>query len=142
MAEKRTTDEIYRQQQIGEFMTTWDDFPRPGLTAWADRRKAGLMGNAKSSRHTPKFRPFDMLAEPNQSLVILANANHRIGVESVFGVQDAFHRYVDADMIYFQYCGTTRRATSSWCPAGSPTGRSVPRTACATSASRTSPSIT
>jgi quercetin dioxygenase-like cupin family protein len=111
MAEKRTIDEIAKQQEIGEFMTTWDDFPRPGLTAWADRRKAGLMGNAKSSRYTPKFRPFDMLAEPNQSLVFLANANHRIGVESVFGVQDAFHRYVDADMIYFQYCGHTTLET-------------------------------
>jgi quercetin dioxygenase-like cupin family protein len=111
MAEKRTIDEIARQQQIGEFMTTWEDFPRPGLAAWADRRKAGLMGNAKSSRYTPRFRPFDMLAEPNDSLVILANANHRIGVESVFGVQEAFHRYVDADIIYFQYCGTTRLET-------------------------------
>ncbi len=111
MAEKRTIDTVYQQQEIGEFMTTWEDFPRPGLAAWADRRKAGLMANAKSTRYTPKFRPFDMLAEPNQSLVILANANHRIGVESVFGVQDAFHRYVDADMIYFQYAGRTTLET-------------------------------
>jgi len=107
MAANRTMDEIYKQEQIGEFMTTWEDFPRPGLAAWADRRKTGLMGTAKSSRHTPRFRPFDMLAEPNDALVILENLNHRIGVESVCGVQDAFHRYVDADIIYFQFCGTT-----------------------------------
>jgi quercetin dioxygenase-like cupin family protein len=105
VAANRTIDEIYKQEQIGEFMTTWDDFPRPGLAAWADRRKAGLMGTAKSSRYTPRFRPFDMLAEPNDALVILENKNHRIGVESVCGVQDAFHRYVDADILYFQFCG-------------------------------------
>ena len=57
----RTVEEIYKQQQIGEFMTTWEDFPRPGLAAWADRRKAGLMGTAKSTRYTPKFRPFDTM---------------------------------------------------------------------------------
>lgn len=107
MALERTIQEIYKQQQIGEFMTTWEDFPRPGLAAWADRRKAGLMGTAKSSRFTPRFRPFDMLAAPNQSLVFLENANHRIGAESVVGVQEAFHRYVDADIIYFQFSGTT-----------------------------------
>jgi len=111
MAASRTIDEIYKQQEIGEFMTTWEDFPRKGLAAWADRRKAGLMGTAKSSRYTPKFRPFDMLAEPNDSLVFLENDNHRIGVESVCGVQDAFHRYVDADIIYFQFCGTTTLET-------------------------------
>jgi len=103
----KTVDEIYKQKEIGEFMTTWEDFPRPGLAAWADRRKAGLMGTAKSSRFTPKFRPFDMLARPNQSIIFLENDNHRIGAESVCGVQDAFHRYVDADIIYFQFCGTT-----------------------------------
>ena len=107
MEANRTIDAIYKQEQIGEFMTTWEGFPRPGLAAWADRRKAGLMGTAKSTRYTPRFRPFDMLARPNQSLVILENQNHRIGVESVCGVQDAFHRYVDADIIYFQFCGTT-----------------------------------
>ncbi len=107
MEANRTIDAIYKQEQIGEFMTTWENFPRPGLAAWADRRKAGLMGTAKSTRYTPRFRPFDMLARPNQFLVILENQNHRIGVESVCGVQDAFHRYVDADIIYFQFCGTT-----------------------------------
>ena len=107
MDANRTIEEIHKQEQIGEFMTTWEDFPRPGLAAWADRRKAGLMGTARSTRYTPRFRPFDMLARPNQSLVILENQNHRIGVESVCGVQDAFHRYVDADIIYFQFCGTT-----------------------------------
>jgi quercetin dioxygenase-like cupin family protein len=107
----RTMDEINKQEQIGEFMTTWEDFPRKGLAAWAERRKAGLMGTAKSTRYTPKFRPFDLLAEPNQSVVFLENANHRIGAESVCGVQDAFHRYVDADIIYFQFCGTTTLET-------------------------------
>jgi len=107
VTKERTIEEVYKQEQIGEFMTTWEDFPRPGLAAWADRRKAGLMGTAKSTRYTPRFRPFDMLAAPNQRFVFLENDNHRIGAESVCGVQDAFHRYVDADIIYFQFAGAT-----------------------------------
>jgi mannose-6-phosphate isomerase-like protein (cupin superfamily) len=104
---KAAEEKVYRQKRIGEFMTTWKDFPRPGLAAWAEREKAGLMGTAKSTHYTPRFRPFDMLSIPNQPLVFLENANHRIGVESVVGVQDSFHRYVDCDMIYFQFCGDT-----------------------------------
>ena len=104
---KAAEEKVYKQKQIGEFMTTWKDFPRPGLAAWAERRKAGLMGTAKSTRYTPRFRPFDMLSIPNQSLVILENEYHRIGVESVVGVQDSFHRYIDADMVYFQFCGNS-----------------------------------
>jgi mannose-6-phosphate isomerase-like protein (cupin superfamily) len=108
---KAAEEKVYRQKQIGEFMTTWKDFPRPGLAAWAERKKAGLMGTAKSTHYTPRFRPFDMLSTPNQSLVILENENHRIGVESVVGVQESFHRYVDCDMIYFQFCGKTKVET-------------------------------
>jgi mannose-6-phosphate isomerase-like protein (cupin superfamily) len=104
---KGAEEKVYRQKQIGEFMTTWKDFPRPGLAAWAERKKADLMGTAKSTHYTPRFRPFDLLGSPNQSLVILENENHRIGVESVVGVQESFHRYVDCDMIYFQFCGNT-----------------------------------
>jgi hypothetical protein len=89
---KAAEEKVYKQKQIGEFMTTWKDFPRPGLAAWAERKKAGLMGTAKSTHYTPRFRPFDMLGTPNQSLVILENENHRIGVESVVGVQESFHR--------------------------------------------------
>ena len=111
MATKAQVDaaekKVYSQQQIGEFMTTWKDFPRPGLAAWSERKKAGLMNTAKSTRYTPKFRPFDMLSVPNQSLVVLENENHRIGAECVVGVQDSFHRYVDCDMVYFQFCGNT-----------------------------------
>ncbi len=88
-------------------MTTWKDFPRPGLAGWAERQKAGLMGTAKSTHYTPRFRPFDMLSTANQSLVILENEYHRIGVESVVGVQDSFRRYVDSDMVYFQFCGNS-----------------------------------
>ena len=104
---KAAEEKVYQQKQIGEFMTTWKDFPRPGLAAWAERKKAGLMGTAKSTRYTPRFRPFDMLSLPNQSLVILENEYHRIGVESVVGVQDSFHRYIDCDMVYFQFCGSS-----------------------------------
>src|ERR687892_956303 len=104
---KAAEEKVYKQKQIGEFMTTWKDFPRPGLAGWAERKKAGLMGTAKSTHYTPRFRPFDMPSIPNQSLVILENEYHRIGVESVVDVQDSFHRYIDSDMVYFQFCGNS-----------------------------------
>jgi len=105
MSASEALAEVYKQREIGEFMTTSRDFTRPGLEAWSVRKKAGLMAIGKSSHYIPRFRPFDLLAEPNQSLVVLENDHHRIGVESVCGVQAAFHRYVDCDTIYFQYCG-------------------------------------
>jgi len=104
MPDQRTLEEMQRQQEIGEFMTG----PGPGLVGWSDRRKTDLLGTFKSTHFVPQFRPFDLLTAPNQPLKILENASHRIGVESVEGTQDAFHRYIDADMIYFQFCGTTR----------------------------------
>lgn len=94
-------------QEIREFMTTWDNSPRPPLEAWSDRRKADLMGSAKSTRYLPLFRPFDMLTLPRQHLVVIENDDHRIGVESVVGVQDHFHRNVDFDTVFFQFCGRT-----------------------------------
>jgi len=103
----RTYEKALSQEQIGEFMTTSKDHPRPGLAAWNTRAKIGLIGTAKSTYHRPIFRPFDLLALPNQRMAIVENDHHRIGVESVDGVQDAFHRYVDMDMIYFQFSGNT-----------------------------------
>lgn len=100
-----------RIQQIREFMTTWDGSPRPPLEAWSDRNKADLMRSTKSTRFLPLFRAFDLLAMPSQALTVLANDDHRIGVESVVGVQEHFHRWVDADVVYFQYCGTTTLET-------------------------------
>ncbi len=95
MSTQEALAEVYKQQEIGEFMTTARDFPRKGLEAWSDRRKAGLMATGKSSHYIPCFRPFDMLAEPNQSLVILENDYHRIGVESVLGVPPPVVNWVE-----------------------------------------------
>jgi len=100
-----------RVVKIREFMTTWDNSPRPPLEAWSDRNKADLMASTRSTRFLPLFRAFDLLAMPNQSLTILQNNDHRIGVESVCGAQEHFHRYVDADVVYFQYCGRTTLET-------------------------------
>ena len=97
MANSRTIEELHRKQQIGEFSEA----------GWSERNKRDIIGTARSSHFIPQFRPFDLLRAPNQPLVILENAYHRIGVESVLGCQDAFHRYIDADMIYFQFCGAT-----------------------------------
>ena len=92
---------------IREFMTTWDTSPRAALEAWSDRRKADLMGSTRSTRFLPLFRAFDLLSMPQQALVLLENGDHRIGVESVCGMQDHFHRHVDCDVVFFQYCGRT-----------------------------------
>ncbi|MSQ72775.1 MAG: hypothetical protein EXR27_16010 [Betaproteobacteria bacterium] len=97
--------------KIREFMTTWDTSPRAPMEAWSDRNKADLMASTKSTRFIPLFRAFDLLAMPNQSLMLLQNDDHRIGVESVVGAQEHFHRHVDADVVYFQYCGRTTLET-------------------------------
>src|SRR5687767_1230671 len=99
MADPRTLEELNRvMTEIEEGMSTWKGLPRPNGTANAERKKAGLMGVGTSSRFTPLFRPFDLLTAPNQRLRVVENEFHRIGVESVCGVQDAFHRYVDSDL--------------------------------------------
>lgn len=95
------------KSDIGEFMTSWAGFARPGLQAWSDRRRDQLIGTVKSSHYLPKFRLFDLLRLPNEQVPFLENEDHRIGVEAVVGAQERFHRYIDTDMIYFQYCGNT-----------------------------------
>lgn len=97
--------------QSREFMTTWHSSPRPGVEAWSTRKKANLMGSGKSTDFVPLFRPFDLLAAPNQSKLILENSDHRIGVESVCGAQAYFRRHIDFDTIYFQFAGTTTLET-------------------------------
>jgi quercetin dioxygenase-like cupin family protein len=80
---------------------------RGHMLAWSQRQKEGLRGSARGKHFVPKFRPFDMLTEPNQSLFFLVNEDQRIGVESVVGCQDQFSRNIDFDMIMFQFCGET-----------------------------------
>jgi quercetin dioxygenase-like cupin family protein len=94
-----------------EFMTTWYSSSRPPVEAWATRNKADLMASTKSTRHVPLFRAFDLLAQPNQSLMVLQNDDHRIGVESVCGAREEFIRHVDFDTVYFQFAGNTTLET-------------------------------
>ena len=54
-----------------------------------------------------------MLSIPNQSLVILENEYHRIGVESVIGVQDSFHRYIDSAIVYSSFPAEVKLKPSS-----------------------------
>src|SRR5438067_12753677 len=85
--------------KIREFATTGGS---PGPRMWCDRDKEELIGSAKGApEDIPNFRPFDMLAEPNQSLVVLQNQDMRVGVENLSGTQPAFHRNSDYDTLYF-----------------------------------------
>src|SRR3954466_56285 len=56
-----------------EFMTTWHASARTYLPHWSERKKANLMGSGSSTRAVPPFRAFDLIATPNQALVLLAN---------------------------------------------------------------------
>jgi quercetin dioxygenase-like cupin family protein len=94
-----------------EFMTTWHTSTRPPIETWSMREKAGLMETGQSTYRVPPFRPFDLLATPNQALVLLQNQDHRIGVESVCGARETFRRHVDFDTVYFQFAGTTTLET-------------------------------
>ena len=75
------------------------------------RDKTGLMETGRSTYRVPPFRAFDLLAYPNQAIVLLENADHRIGVESVCGSQNTFRRNVDFDTVYLQFAGTTSLET-------------------------------
>jgi len=90
---------------IREFMTGWFEPDKPHMTAWSKRQKEGLRGTATGKRYVPGFRPFDMLGEPNQSLVIFENSDQRIGVEYVTGTRPHFVRNIDFDEMFFQFCG-------------------------------------
>lgn len=90
---------------IREFMTGWFDPGRPHMTAWSNRQKEMLRGTATGKRYVPGFRPFDMLSEPNQSVLIFENSDQRIGVEYVTGTRQNFVRYIDFDALFFQFSG-------------------------------------
>jgi hypothetical protein len=94
-----------------EFMTTWHNSTRPAIEAWSMRDKSTLMESGHSTYRVPPFRAFDLLATPNQSLVLLENVDHRIGVESVCGAQAVFKRNVDFDTVYLQFAGNTSLET-------------------------------
>jgi mannose-6-phosphate isomerase-like protein (cupin superfamily) len=91
---------------VREFMTGWFGTKASHMLAWSNRRKEGLMGSAKGKHFLPGIRPFDMLREPNQALVMFENADQRIGVESVVGARDHFVRNIDFDEVYFQFAGS------------------------------------
>ena len=103
----KTAEEIYKQKEIGEFMTTWEDFPRPGPRRLGGPAQGWPHRHGEEQPVHAEVPPVRHACRTNQSIIFLENDNHRIGAESVCGVQDAFHRYVDADIIYFQFCGTT-----------------------------------
>jgi quercetin dioxygenase-like cupin family protein len=96
---------------IREFMTGWFDPSRPHMSAWSKRQKEGLRGTATGKRYVPGFRPFDMLSEPNQSLVIFENDDQRIGVEYVTGTRPNFVRNIDFDELLFQFSGRSHMET-------------------------------
>ncbi len=90
---------------IKEFSTRWG---RPDHRTFFERDLEGLIGSAKDSPlNTPNFRPFDMLTEPSQSLVVWQNEDMRIGVESLSGPAPAFRRGCDYDELWFQFAGET-----------------------------------
>jgi mannose-6-phosphate isomerase-like protein (cupin superfamily) len=91
--------------KIREFATTWGS---PSPRVWFERDKEELIGSAAGApEDIPNFRPFDMLSEPNQSLLVLQNQDMRIGVENVTGTQPFFRRNSNYDTLYFQFAGTT-----------------------------------
>ena len=79
---------------------------------WFERDKEQLIGSAAGApEDIPNFRPFDMLEEPNQSLLVMQNVDMRIGVENVTGTQPFFRRNSNYDTVYFQFAGTTQIET-------------------------------
>jgi hypothetical protein len=86
-----------KEDEVREFMTDWfgPGFEPMPMLAWSVRKRSTLMGSATSKRFLPTFRPFDLLAEPNQSLLVFENPDQRVGVESVCGAEAQFKRHLD-----------------------------------------------
>jgi mannose-6-phosphate isomerase-like protein (cupin superfamily) len=99
------------RKQVREFMTGWFGDGPMSMETWSVRDKAGLMGTATSKRAVPAFRPFDMIAAPNGSVLVFENSDQRLGVESVCGAQPAFRRNLDFQTVYFQFAGNTTLET-------------------------------
>lgn len=93
--------------KVGEFWTEWFETPRGHWLGWTERKASSILGVAKGKRFLPRFRAFDMLTQPQQSLLVLENADQRIGVESVVGAQTEFRRNIDFQTLYFQFAGHT-----------------------------------
>ncbi len=96
-----------KQGGVKEFMTTWHTSERAYLPQWAMRDKSSLMESGASTRALPMFRAFDLIGAPNESITLLANRDHKIGVASVCGAEQEFRRHVDFDTVYFQFAGET-----------------------------------
>src|SRR5687767_11964187 len=97
--------------RVREFATRWDR-PDPDDWAWFERDKERLVGSASGSdRETPTFRPFDMLVEPQQSVLVWENPDMQIGVESGVGEGPYFRRNCDYDQLIFQFAGQTTLET-------------------------------
>ena len=64
-----------KEDEVREFMTDWfgPGFEPMPMLAWSVRKRASLTGSGKSKRFVPAFRPFDMLAKPNDRLLVFEN---------------------------------------------------------------------
>ena len=106
-ASKHAPPAPIKEDEVREFMTDWfgPGFEPMGMLAWSVRKRASLLGTGRSKRFLPVFRPFDLLAGPNESKLVFENECQRIGVESVAGPQQAFSRYLDFNTLYVQFAG-------------------------------------
>jgi mannose-6-phosphate isomerase-like protein (cupin superfamily) len=96
-------------KKVREFATGWGDgYP----TTWSERGEEDLIGSAKGGHLLiPRFRPFDFLTAPNKPLCFLDSVSNRISIEAPRGTQPHFHRNVDFDEVFFQWCGETSYET-------------------------------
>jgi hypothetical protein len=106
-APRHTPPAPIKADEVREFMTDWfgPGYEPMAMLAWSVRKRASLMGSGKSKRYLPTFRPFDLLAKPNDATLVFENESQRVGVESVCGAQSAFTRYLDFNVLYFQFAG-------------------------------------
>lgn len=90
-----------------EMMTSWHGTGRPHVVTWSERTQQRLFGSAKGRRRVPAFRLFDLVDQPNKEIVLAENDDQQIGVEAVVGAQADFVRYIDFDVLYFQFAGVS-----------------------------------
>jgi mannose-6-phosphate isomerase-like protein (cupin superfamily) len=97
-------------KKIREFMTHRD----PAEHIWMQRDESAVIGTARmGGRLVPKIRPFDLLrsaplTDNRARVTIFEGDSLKVATEYIAGREAQLTRAADHDVIYLQFCGTSR----------------------------------
>ncbi len=102
-------------KKIREFMTHRE----PPEHIWMERDESAVIGTARmGQRMVPKIRPFDLLRSTPLSgnrarVTIFEGDSLRIATEYIAGCETQLTRAADHDLVYLQFCGSSKIESES-----------------------------